>query len=80
MFIIQHLMYMYVSLRGSRTLPDIKHSLISKDNQWRTHHIEGISQILLERSIDLVGAEAGGHEGVVSTVSVRREPGLDGGN
>ena len=57
-----------------------KYSLIFNDNQRRTHHIVGVRQILLERSIDLVGAEAGGHEGVVGTVSVRRELGLDGGN
>ena len=43
------------------------------------YHIEGIRQILLERSIDLVGAEAGGNEGVVGTVAVRPELGLDGG-
>ena len=71
MFIIQQLMCHY---------EEVVHFQISNILWSSTHHIVGVRQILLERSIDLVGAEAGGHEGVVGAVSVRRELGLDGGN
>ena len=45
-----------------------------------THHVVGIGQILLKRSIDLIGAEAGSDEGIARLVSVRGQLGLDGGN
>lgn len=58
------------------SLGQTKSSLI--DNS--THHVVGIGQILLERSVDLVGAKAGSDEGIARLISVRGQLGLDGGN
>ena len=58
------------------SLERTKPSLIDKS----THHVVGIGQILLERSVDLVGAKAGSDEGIARLISVRGQLGLEGGD